>query len=86
MATEKLSPYVYEDINRVPKPWRTLKSAKLSLSQINEIMETAYAESIDTESGNVPNYGVARRKFMETHHIEEGFWVDGAEVTDESIT
>jgi hypothetical protein len=71
------SPHVYTDLNTVPTAWRTYKSARLNLFQINEIISEAYATAIETETGKIPNYGGARAKFSESHYIEDGFWVKG---------
>lgn len=64
--------YIYTSINEVPKPWRTYKSARLSLDQINSIISDANDNL--TESG-VADLGGARRRFSENHEIVEGFWV-----------
>jgi hypothetical protein len=83
--------YKYQSINEVPQSWRTHKSARLSLAQINEIMTDAHANPFvstttsENEDGMVieitsetPDYGGARRRFSESHHIENSFWVNGA--------
>lgn len=77
--------YIYETINQVPKPWRTYKSAKLSLEQINGIVADAALHAIQTTNPDgtllceVPDLGGARRRFADSHHIDSGFWVSGAE-------
>ena len=67
--------FVYTDINQVPVPWRSYKSARLNLTQINEIMADAFANA----TGDSPDYGGAKARFAESHHIEQGFWISGAE-------
>jgi hypothetical protein len=69
--------HTYTDINNVPVPWRTYKSVRLNLNQINEIISNAYLHPIETETGNIPDYGKARAEFAATHHVEDGFWVKG---------
>jgi hypothetical protein len=76
--------YVYHDINEVPIKWRTLKSARLSLQQINDIMADAYDHTLATQTDEgqtikIPDFGGARQRFTETHEIEEGFWVKARE-------
>lgn len=66
--------HVYKDINEVPQTWRTYKSARLNLSQINEIMNDAYEQAINEDQ---PDYGGAKQRFASSHHIEEGFWIEG---------
>lgn len=87
--------YKYQSINEVPASWRSHKSARLSLAQINEIMADAHANPIttktriDNEDGTeeviaseTPDYGGARRRFAESHHIENSFWLAGAKVEE----
>jgi hypothetical protein len=64
--------YEYQTLNEVPVPWRTYKSARLSLNQINEIMKDAAENSI---TADVMDLGGARRRFSESHEIVYGFWV-----------
>ncbi len=65
--------FEYTDINQVPAPWRSHKSARLNLAQINEIMADAFANA----TGDSPDYGGAKARFADSHYIEQGFWVSG---------
>lgn len=67
---------VYENIYDVPASWRTYRSARLSIAQINSIMADAYDNKIDPGDGApIPDYGGARERFEQSHTIEDGFWV-----------
>lgn len=84
--------YKYQNTNEVPRPWRTFKSARLSLAQINAIMEDAHTNPVKSETElvsaegeitkapiEIPDFAGARRRFAESHHIENSFWVEGQE-------
>ena len=92
---DKMEVYKYQSINEVPVPWRTHKSARLSLNQINEIVEDAHSHPIESEielpnedgtsikaSTEVPDYAGARKRFAEANHVENGFWLSGAETKE----
>ena len=66
-----LKPYEYKTLNDVPVKWRTYKSAKLNVQQVNEIMADAYTSMKD----GIPDYGGSRRRFAEAREIQDGFWV-----------
>jgi len=67
----------------VPESWRTYKSARLSVPQINAILADAYAHKITFGDSVIPDYGGARLRFEGTHEIVDGFWVGaGKEATE----
>jgi hypothetical protein len=72
-APEKEKPVVYKDIYEVPEAWRTYRSARLSVPQINEIIKDAYHNSL---ANGLPDYGGAKERFEAAHTIEDGFWVE----------
>lgn len=72
---ETIERYVYTDLNDVPQKWKTLKGARLSLSQINSIMEMAYSEPVETEAGYIPNYGKAKQDFEQSHEVDNNLWI-----------
>lgn len=82
IAANTESPSVYADIYEIPVSLRTYRSAKLSLAQINELVADAYAHMLKTEEGirdtEIPDFGGAKVRFAASHHIEKGFWVNGA--------
>lgn len=68
--------YVYKDLNEVPVKWRSYKGARLSLEQVNLIMEYAYDNMMELEDGTfIPAYGQARIYFEEMFYIENGIWI-----------
>jgi hypothetical protein len=75
--------YVYQDIYEAPKHLRIFRSARLSLSQINDLIADAYAHMLQPEEGVrdtvVPDFGGARNRFEQAHKIEKGFWVKKTE-------
>jgi hypothetical protein len=72
-APEKEQPVVYKDIYEVPEAWRTYRSARLSVAQINSIIADAYESS---PNNGLPDYGGAKERFGQHHIIENGFWVE----------
>ena len=67
----------FSDINEVPESFRRYRNARLTLKQINDIIEEAYDNQFEQHGSLVPDYGKARASFEASHHIEEGFWVMG---------
>lgn len=61
----------YTAISQVPKAWRRLKGAHLTLPQISMIVDVA--EASDKPFGEA--LAQARRDFAEVHKIEAGQWV-----------
>ncbi len=67
--------YIYTDLNEVPIKWRTYKGARLSLSQINDIMSYAYSNKIELNDNFIPDYGNARLNLEVKYEIKNNFWV-----------
>jgi hypothetical protein len=64
--------YQFESLHEVPVVWRTYKGARLTLSQVQSIIDES-----DKETGSNAGLASARVNFEKTHHIENNIWVDG---------
>jgi len=77
-------PYVYTDLNAVPRPWQTLQGARLGLDQINGLLTDAYALGRTNAHGHfVPDLGGARQRFMASHDLLNGWWAGKTEGSKE---
>ena len=75
-----MDPFHYKDLNEVPQPWQTLQGGRLSLDQVNALIEDAYANGRTNEHGHfVPDLGGARQRFMASHCLVKGWWVGKTE-------
>jgi hypothetical protein len=79
--------HIYSDIYEAPSHLRVIRSARLSLAQINALVADAYANKLPVEEGirdtEIPDFGGAKKRFEETHKIEKGFWVTKEEEATE---
>ena len=67
------SAYKFQSLHEVPAPWRIYKGARLTLDQVQWIVEESFKQT-----GNNSGMASARQKFEENHRIENNLWVDGA--------
>lgn len=74
---EEVAP-VYTDMfgeNSPPAPFKTYRSGRLSLQQINNMMADAYAHKLEAGDSLIPDFGGARERFAAKHEIVNGLWV-----------
>lgn len=86
-STDEQAP-VYTDMfgeNSPPAPFKVYMGARLSLDQVNAIMADAYEHKITSGDSVIPDFGGARKRFADNHHIEQGFWVTGNATADETV-
>lgn len=61
----------YQSINEVPRRWRSLKGAPLSLAQIEGILQQAEASDKPFSVAITE----AKEDFQGKHHVVAGFWI-----------
>jgi hypothetical protein len=68
-----MAAYQYQSLHEVPVPWRTYKGARLTLEQVQAIVNNADKISKDNSA-----LATARKEFEKSHRIENGMWLKGS--------